>query len=195
MWLINSYNSCDKAWVILSFLRAVYCLPYVGSLKHHLANSEGRRQQSTWVLRETWAKEEMVLGRTPPIPGLSPASSCLLPALLSRRADPPGTRGPKPAALSDPLCTEGRGCLDPWGEGSRRQGSRARFFWSSQKLEREEPELEREVMRSPRRQLSRQGVWELGIKPVRRTGWVVSDKVQWTLVPHFPPLKHRQCYG
>ena len=79
--------------------------------------------------------------------------------------------------------------------GSRRQGSRARFFWSPRKLEREEPELEREVMRSPRRQLSRQGVWELGIKPVRRTGWVVSDKIQWTLVPHFPSLKHRQCYN
>lgn len=52
-------------------------------------------------------------GETSSLPRLSPASSCMFPTLLSARADPPGTRGPKPAALSDPLCTEGRGCLDP----------------------------------------------------------------------------------
>lgn len=52
-------------------------------------------------------------GETLPFPWLSPASSCMFPALLSARANPPRTRGPKPTALSDPLCSEGRGCLDP----------------------------------------------------------------------------------
>lgn len=80
------------------------------------------------------------------------------------------------------------------GRGSGGQRLRAEFFfWSPQKLEIGTWTVEREVIWSPRRQLSRHGVWELGIRTVQWTGWVVSDKLHWTLVPHFPCIKQRQC--
>lgn len=187
--------------MILCFLRAVYCLPYVGNLKHHLVNSKAvctpQREGGNRVYEcsgrrgrgKRWCWRDLF-----PSPAVS---GFLLHVPYTALCTGWPTRNQRTQAC----CPVGstlhwrKRMFGSIEEGSRRQGLRARFFWSPRKLEREEPELEREVMRSPRRQLSRQGVWELGIKPVRRTGWVVSDKVQWTLVPHFPSLKHRQCYN
>lgn len=48
-----------------------------------------------------------------PVPGPSLASLCRSPPLLFALADLARNRGPNPAALSNPLFTEGRGCLEP----------------------------------------------------------------------------------
>lgn len=187
--------------MILSFLRAVYCLPYVGNLKHHLINSsavctpqrEGDNRVHECSGRRGRGKRWC--WRDPSLP--LAVSSFLLHVPCTAVCTGWPTRNQRTRAYC-PVGSTLQWRKRMFGSiegGSGRQGSRARFFWSPRKLKREESELEREVMRSPRRQLSRQGVWELGIKPVRRTGWVVSDKVQWALVPHFPSLKHRQCYN
>lgn len=81
-----------------------------------------------------------------------------------------------------------------WESGG--QGLRAGFFRSPLKSETYEPILLRGRWYGlPRRQLSRQGVWELGIKTVRWTGWVVLDKLHLIPEPHFPYFKQGQCWN
>lgn len=77
----------------------------------------------------TWVREGIVLGKEPSLsPWPSLASSCRPPALLCALADPARDAGPTPAAQSDPLFTEGRGCWEPW-QGKRRAEVKGRIFF------------------------------------------------------------------
>lgn len=87
----------------------------------------------------------------PPSPCHPPASSCRFPTPLSALTDPAWNRGPSPAALSDPLFTEGRVCLKP-ELGKWRAGVEGRIFSITAEIrDIRTYTLKREVIWSPKK--------------------------------------------
>lgn len=179
--LCRTTSPASSSWLLFS----VYLADRRGVSETHLLSGVEVGRERDCVGEETYPSS--------PVPQRSPASSCRFPAQFCALADPAANSGPGPALLSDPLFTEGRMCLEPqlrkW-----KAGVEGRIFPITTEIgEIWTWTLKREVLWSPRRQLTRQGVWELGIKTVSRTGWVVLDKLHLISEPHFPCFKQGQC--